>query len=168
MHTSTPATAPISTAAGAATKAQGAVIATRPASAPLASIEGSGLPERAYVDSIAATQPAALASMVLAAITVILRSAASSVAPAVKPNQPNIRISVPASAIGMLCPGMAFAVPSELYLPRRAPRSQQETRAMTPPVMWTTDDPAKSTWPCPSPKLTPSWESHPPPQTQLA
>ena len=43
-HTSTPATPPINTADGAVTNAHGAVIATRPASAPFAIIEGSGLP----------------------------------------------------------------------------------------------------------------------------
>src|SRR5207244_5251413 len=43
-HTSTPATPPISTADGAVTKTNGAVMATRPASVPFANIEGSGLP----------------------------------------------------------------------------------------------------------------------------
>ena len=42
--TSTPAMAPMSRAAQASTKAQGAVMATRPASMPLASQDGSGLP----------------------------------------------------------------------------------------------------------------------------
>src|SRR6266853_1020857 len=44
IHTRTPATPPIRTAEGAVTKAQGAVIATRPASVPFAIMEGSGLP----------------------------------------------------------------------------------------------------------------------------
>jgi len=43
-QTSTPATPPIRTAEGAVTNAHGAVIATRPASVPFASIDGSGLP----------------------------------------------------------------------------------------------------------------------------
>src|SRR5256886_10400891 len=43
-HTSTPAIPPISTADGAVTNAHGAVMATSPASVPLANIEGSGLP----------------------------------------------------------------------------------------------------------------------------
>ena len=43
-QTRTPAAPPISTADGAVTKAQGAVMATSPASVPFASIEGSGLP----------------------------------------------------------------------------------------------------------------------------
>ena len=48
--TRTPATAPMSTAASAVTKAQGAVMATRPASMPLAShADGSGLPNRSFM-----------------------------------------------------------------------------------------------------------------------
>src|SRR2546430_12970953 len=48
-HTRRPATAPINTADGAVTKAQGAVIATRPASVPFAIIEGSGLPNLSHM-----------------------------------------------------------------------------------------------------------------------
>jgi hypothetical protein len=43
MQTNTPASPPMTTADGAATKAQGAVTATSPASAPFAIIEGSGV-----------------------------------------------------------------------------------------------------------------------------
>src|SRR5438046_4882413 len=43
-QTNTPAIPPISTADGAVTNAHGAVMATNPASVPLAIIEGSGLP----------------------------------------------------------------------------------------------------------------------------
>ncbi len=90
------------------------------------------------------------------------------VEPALKPNHPKQRMNVPIIAIGMLCPGIAFTEPSGLYLPRRAPRSLAVTSAITPPVMCTTELPAKSTWPCPSPRLLPNWESQPPPQVQLA
>src|SRR5213593_4467329 len=58
-HTSTPATPPISTAEGAVTKAHGAVMATRPASVPFASIEGSGLPYLIHMYTIAVMPPAA-------------------------------------------------------------------------------------------------------------
>ena len=67
----------------------------------------------------------------------------------------------------MLCGGMGLIVPSELYLPMRGPRILEVTMAITPPVMWTTEEPAKSTWPWPRPKLLPRVESQPPPQTQL-
>src|SRR5436189_73899 len=62
---------------------------------------------------------------------------------------------------------MAFAEPSALYLPRRGPRRLAATSAMTPPVMCTTEEPAKSTWPCPRPRLCPGIASQRPPQVQL-
>ena len=49
QQTRTPETTPMSTAMGAVTKAQGAVIATRPASMPLAIMLGSGFPYRAIM-----------------------------------------------------------------------------------------------------------------------
>ena len=158
----------MSTADGAVTNAQGAVIATRPASAPFAIIEGSGLPYLLHMYSIAVTLPAAPASMVFVAITPMRRSDPASVEPGLKPNHPKHRMNVPASAMGMLCPGMAFGVPSALYLPRRGPINQAPTSAITPPVMCTTDEPAKSTCPCPSPRFTPSCDNQPPPQVQFA
>ena len=51
------------------TKAHGAVMATRPASMPLAAIEGSGLPYFFHTRNIAARQPAALAMNVLTMTT---------------------------------------------------------------------------------------------------
>src|SRR3954467_9597113 len=93
-------------------------------------------------------------------------SVAARVDPALNPNQPNDRISVPSTTIGMLCPGMALAEPSLLNLPIRGPRIKAPASAVTPPVMWTTLDPAKSMWPLPSPKFVPRSASQPPPQTQ--
>ena len=46
--TSTPATTPMRTADALVTKAQGAVIATSPASIPLTIMPGSGLPKRIH------------------------------------------------------------------------------------------------------------------------
>ena len=49
QHTRMPATAPITNAQKLETNAQGAVIATSPASMPLAIMLGSGLPKRAHM-----------------------------------------------------------------------------------------------------------------------
>src|SRR5262245_31835227 len=111
-------------------------------------------------------QPAPLASIVHTAIEPIRRSVAASELPGLNPNQPNARISVPTATIGMLCAGMALGEPSLLNLPIRGPRTHAPQRAQRPPVMCTTLDPAKSTWPFPSPKLAPRSASQPPPQTQ--
>src|SRR5213592_3075570 len=167
-QTNTPAIPPISTADGAVTKAHGAVMATNPASVPLAIIDGSGLPYLSHMYSIDVIPPAAPASIVFVAMTPMRRSEPASVDPALNPNHPKARMNVPIIAIGMLWPGMALTLPSALYFPRRAPSSAAVTNAITPPVMCTTEDPAKSTCPCPSPRFLPSIASHPPPQVQLA
>ena len=60
------------------------------------------------------------------------------------PNQPKARMKQPRIAIGTLCPGMACAFPFT-YLPIRGPRTYAPVSAMTPPVRWTTPEPAKST-----------------------
>jgi hypothetical protein len=166
-HTSTPAIVPISTAAGAVTNAHGAVIATRPASSPLAIMLGSGLPKRAIMNTIAAIAPPVPASMVFTATTAMRKSVPASVEPGLKPNQPKARMKVPTIAIGMWCPGIATGRPSLVYLPRRGPSTIAPASAATPPTMCTTDEPAKSTWPWPRPKFVPRSASQPPPQTQL-
>src|SRR5207249_4768393 len=154
-QTSTPATPPIRTADGAVTNAHGAVIATSPASVPFASIDGSGLPYLSHTYSIAVALPAAPASIVFVAMTPMRRSEPANVDPALKPNHPKARMNVPTNAIGMLWPGIALAAPSALYFPRRGPNSFAVTSAITPPVMCTTEDPAKSTCPWPSPAFLP-------------
>jgi len=75
-----PATISITTAAQGCTQAQGAVIATRPATAPLQLILTSGLPSFLHVISIAITAPAAAAKFVFAIID-ILSSWAENVEP---------------------------------------------------------------------------------------
>src|SRR6267142_1571391 len=112
--------------------------------------------------------PDADASMVLTAMTEMRRSPPASVLPGLKPNHPKARMKQPSTPIGMLWPGIGFAEPSLLYLPMRGPRTMAPASAVTPPTMCTTEEPAKSTWPWPSPKFLPSCESQPPPQTQLA
>ena len=99
--TSTPAIAPITAAIAGVTKAHGAVIATSPASMPLAIIPGSGLPVRRVIQSMAMIAPNAAAIAVLVATVANCTSVAANVDAALKPNQPNSRMNVPRIAIGM-------------------------------------------------------------------
>ena len=132
------------TAAHGCTKAQGAVIATRPASMPLAIMPGSGLPVRLVIQSIAAMAPNAPAMAVLVATVANWMSVAAKVEAALKPNQPNSRMKVPSIAMGRWWPGMATALPS-LNLPMRGPSTSAPARAAAPPTACTTPEPAKST-----------------------
>src|SRR5262245_39011516 len=112
--------------------------------------------------------PDADASIVLTAMTEMRRSPPASVLAGLQPNHPKHRMKEPRTPIGMLWPGIGFTEPSLLYLPMRGPSTIAPARAVTPPTMCTTDEPAKSTWPWPRPKFLPSWDSQPPPHTQLA
>ena len=69
----------------------------------------------------------------------------ASVEPALKPNQPKARMNVPSNASGMLWPGIGCALPNLSNLPTRAPSICAPTKAAAPPVMCTTELPAKST-----------------------
>src|SRR5437764_15326263 len=117
----TPATLPITTAAHGATDAQGAVMATQPASIPLQPIEMSGFPHFQFVHAIAAAAPKHAASSVFTATTEILRSVAPRVEPGLNPIQPNSRMNVPVTTYPRLCPGIASAVTSSLNFPARDP-----------------------------------------------
>ena len=99
--TSTPATTPRAAAAHGSMKAHGAVMATRPASMPLAIMPGSGLPVRNMIHTMAAVAPKAAASAVLSATMANCTSLAAKVEAALNPNQPNNRMNVPSMAIGM-------------------------------------------------------------------
>ena len=83
------------------TKAHGAVMATRPASMPLAIIPGSGLPVRRVIHSMATMAPNAPAIAVFVATVANCTSVAANVDAALKPNHPNNRMNVPSRAIGM-------------------------------------------------------------------
>src|SRR5580693_5040365 len=74
MHTTTPASTPITTADVGDSKTQGAVIATRPASIPLHAMVTSGLPNMKYQMSMAVAEPATASSLVLMATTEMRRS----------------------------------------------------------------------------------------------
>src|SRR5262245_60479956 len=111
-QTKIPARMPIKTAEFGDTKAQGAVIATRPASIPLQAIVISGLPKRRYQKIIAAAEPAMAARLVFTATTEMRRSVAPSVEPGLKPIQPNSKIKVPVTTKATLCAGNGRGLPS--------------------------------------------------------
>src|SRR2546427_13108533 len=77
-QTNTPAIPPISTADGAVTNAHGAVMATNPASVPLAIMEGSGLPYLNHIYSIDVIPPAAPSSIVFDAMDALRSDDAAS------------------------------------------------------------------------------------------
>ena len=136
---------PMTAAAHGATNAHGAVMATRPASMPLAIMPGSGLPVRIMIQNMPTVAPNAPAMAVFVATVANCTSVAANVEAALKPNQPNSRMNVPSMAIGMWWPGSARGVPSLANLPMRGPSTMAPARAATPPTAWTTPEPAKST-----------------------
>ncbi len=97
-----PATIPMMTAEFGETNAQGAVIATRPASMPLHAIEISGLPKRKYQKISAVAEAETAARFVFTAITAMRRSVAPRVEPGLNPIQPNRRMKVPITTKAML------------------------------------------------------------------
>src|SRR5207245_11151579 len=126
QHTSTPAISPMMTADTGLTKPLGAVIATRPARMPLAVMVGSGLPLDHHMYSIALSDAAGPASIVLTAMRPMRRAPlpeAAKVLPGLNPNHPNARMKQPRMATVMLWPGMKFGDPSLLYFPMRALRT---------------------------------------------
>src|SRR5215212_3673014 len=97
--------------------------------------------------AIDVTEPDAPASMVTTATTPMRRLPppdAPKVLPGLKPNQPKARMKQPTAAMLRLWPGIAFGVPSLLYLPMRGPSTSAPAHAAHPPTEWTTPDPAKS------------------------
>ena len=126
------------------TAAQPAVIATKPASAPLSDIPASGLPRSIHAVTIAAIAPAAAARFVVTAIPEISAASAPIWLPGLNPNQPSHKIKTPSAARGRLCPAIGLGFPSPSYLPRRGPKTMAPVNASQPPVEWTTVEPAKS------------------------
>ena len=89
--------------------------------------------------------PAAAASVVLVATRPMpAESIADSVLPGLKPYQPNHRITPPSAAMVRSWPG-GRPPPSRLNLrPRRGPSTIAPARAIMPPIVCTTVEPAKS------------------------
>lgn len=87
--------------------------------------------------------PAAAAKKVLTNTNEVIPGSAESTEPPLKPNQPSHKMSTPAVASGMLCPGMACGFPS-LYYPILGPKRHTATKAARPPTEWTNVEPAKS------------------------
>src|SRR3972149_5761238 len=153
---------PIIAAAHGATLAQGAVMATNPANAPLHMKSTSTYPVIAHVKNNIIEAPAAAAINVLLATTDIRKSVAARVLPALKPNQPKARIKVPITTYTRLWPGIALGVPSGLYFPFLGPSTHAPTNAIIPPIVCTQAQPAKSFTPAPKGSVL----NQPPPHTQ--
>ena len=135
----TPPTAPTIVASNGVGAKGSAVIATRPANAPLSAMVKSVLPNNKREVIIAAMTPPAAAMLVLTKTSATeLASPTSDIfssEPPLKPNQPIHRIKVPKVANGMFAPGIAFALPSALYLPLRAPSTITAANAAAAPHM---------------------------------
>src|SRR3989442_5127683 len=113
-------------------------------------------------------QPASIVATATVAIRRLPLEEHPSVVPGLTPNQPNARMKQPIRTAEMSCPMIGLAEPSRLNLPMRGPTIRPTASAVSPPTECTTPEPAKSAYPLPSPRLVPSWESHPPPHAQLA
>ena len=129
-----PAMTPMTIAAQTLTKAQGAVMATRPARAPLTVMLKSGFPCQIQAVSVAASRPAAQDMLVVTTIWEIETASAAIVLPGLKPNQPSQRIKPPRKARAMLWPGMACTLPSGRYFPKRGPSNMMPARPAQPPI----------------------------------
>src|SRR3970040_2179275 len=145
-----PAMTPMIRELGTLTKAQGAVIATRPARQPFNVIPRSGFPRRIQAGIMEERGAAAAAMLVVVATWAMEGPSAAMVEPGLNPNHPNQRTNTPMAAEVMLWPGMAFTLPPWPYFPIRGPRTMIPARAAHPPMEWTTVDPAKSRHPFPA------------------
>src|SRR3984893_6406469 len=120
-------------------------MATRPPRNPLTNIPRSHFFERGYTKKTA-TNPAAQAARVVLAATrpMPCQSMAERVDPGLNPYHPNHRITPPMAPMVRSCGGSG-PPPSRLnFLPKRGPRAIHPARAMKPPTVWTTVEPAKS------------------------
>ena len=151
--TNAPATRPIDIASAGRTEAQAALMATRPATQPLAQREASGLPKRTRVMAAAASDAQTAESMVLTTTSGGRTCGpANSSAPArFKPDHPIQASRHPNRTKTALWPGMATGMCSLLYLPRRGPRIHAMASAAKPPTAWIAPEPPASRNPPPRP-----------------
>ena len=148
MSPSTPATAPMSTAAHGATNAHGAVIATRPESMPLHIIDGSGLPKRIHRYTADATAPAPPASMVFTRDHADAVAGAGQGAAGVEPEPAEGQDERAGDDHrDVVAEDRARVAVFVVLADARARSSTRVTSDITPPCMWTTEEPAKSTAP---------------------
>src|SRR5574337_162602 len=137
------------------TKPDAGVLATSPATAPLAAPRTVGLPLELHSTNIQARAAAAVARWVTTKALVASLLAAVAL-PALKPNQPNQSSAAPVTVIVRLWGGIGSP-----GWPRRRPMIRAAARAEMPELIWTAVPPAKSS--------APIVRSHPPiPQTQCA
>ncbi len=128
-----PAANPVTIAQVGAITSHPAVIATRPARAPLRDMEISGFFTRHQEVTIAPMAPAAAARLVTTAITASDPPSMAVVLPGLNPNHPSHKIKTPSVAMAILCPRIGCATPF-LYLPIRAPSTMAPARAAQPPT----------------------------------
>ena len=106
--------------------------------------------------------PPAAPSIVTIATSAKRPSVTPSVEPALKPNQPMSRMNMPRPRMYMLWPGIGRGLPSEPYLPLRAPSTSRPASAPVAPTRWTAVEPAKSCMPmfvCSQPPPNTQWEA---------
>ncbi len=160
--TTTPLIIPMMAAPVGETASHPAVMATKPARAPLSVMETSGFLYLSQVKTMVAVAAKAAARFVVTMMVAVDTMASSAVSeredPPLKPNQQNQRMNTPSAPRVKLCPGIALAPPFSSYLSILAPRIFAPQKAATPPTICTAVEPAKS-W-------NPNVESHPPPQIQ--
>src|SRR6478672_10924372 len=108
--------------------------------------------------AIMAVKPAAQAASVVFAATrpIPPKSIADNVLPGLNPYHPNHNSKPPDAAIVRSC-GIIGPPPSRLNLrPKRGPRLIAPAKAIAPPIVWTTVEPAKSWKPVPTQGMTDS------------
>ena len=116
-----PAIPPIIIALSGVITSAPAVIPTKPPKIPFKNIVKSKFLYLINDTNTATTPPAAAAKQVVTKVNEVNSGFAESTEPPLKPNHPNQRISTPAVAIGILCPGIACAFPF-LNFPIRDPK----------------------------------------------
>src|SRR5215813_10117590 len=129
-----PAATPIASEPSGPTNPDAGVIATRPATAPVAMPMTVGLP-RIIHSTIIQVKPAAEVAMCVTSMAMPACNPAVTADPALKPNQPTHNIEAPMKVSTMLCGG------PESW---RLPSMMQHIRPATPELMCTTVPPAKS------------------------